>query len=66
MNAQPNINWGMRKTLVSWMVGVHWKLKLLPETLFLSVNILDRYLSLEIVILIFIYFFQKKKKIILR
>lgn len=29
------------------MVDVHLKFKLLPETLFLTVNIIDRYLSLQ-------------------
>lgn len=35
----------MRAILVDWLVDVHIKFKLVPETLFLAVNILDRYLS---------------------
>jgi G2/mitotic-specific cyclin-B, other len=35
----------MRTVLVDWMVEVHWKFKLYPETLFLCVNLLDRFLN---------------------
>jgi len=35
----------MRAILVDWLVDVHAKFKLLTETLFLTVNIIDRYLS---------------------
>lgn len=35
----------MRAILVDWLVEVQWKLKLLPETLFLSINLIDRFLS---------------------
>jgi len=37
----------MRSLLIDWMVSVHQQFELLPETLFLSRNILDRYLQLE-------------------
>ena len=37
----------MRAILVDWLVDVHAKFKLLTETLFLTVNIIDRYLSLK-------------------
>lgn len=37
----------MRAILIDWLVEVHLKFKLLPETLFLTVNLIDRYLSLE-------------------
>jgi hypothetical protein len=33
----------MRQILVDWLVEVHLKFKLLPETLFLTVNLIDRY-----------------------
>eukprot|EP00349_Pseudokeronopsis_sp_Brazil_P011844 CAMPEP_0202979110 /NCGR_PEP_ID=MMETSP1396-20130829/85350_1 /ASSEMBLY_ACC=CAM_ASM_000872 /TAXON_ID= /ORGANISM="Pseudokeronopsis sp., Strain Brazil" /LENGTH=163 /DNA_ID=CAMNT_0049718387 /DNA_START=789 /DNA_END=1280 /DNA_ORIENTATION=- len=36
----------MRAILVDWLIEVHLKFKLLPETLFLTVNLIDRYLSL--------------------
>lgn len=35
----------MRAILVDWLIDVHLKFKLLPETLFLSVNLIDRYLT---------------------
>ncbi|KAI9591160.1 cyclin-like protein [Syncephalis fuscata] len=45
MSRQTQLEWHMRTQLIDWMVEVHHKLELLPETLFLSVNILDRFLS---------------------
>lgn len=41
---QHEINSSMRAMLVDWIVEVHMKFRLLPETLYLCVNILDRYL----------------------
>ena len=35
----------MRSILVDWLVDVHLKFKLLQETLFLTINIIDRYLE---------------------
>lgn len=35
----------MRAILIDWLIEVHLKFKLLPETLFLTVNIIDRYLE---------------------
>jgi len=49
MNAQPEINVKMRAILVDWLVEVHMKYKLKKETLFLAINIVDRYLSISIV-----------------
>jgi G2/mitotic-specific cyclin-B, other len=37
----------MRAILVDWIIEVHLKFKLLPETLFLTVGIIDRFLELE-------------------
>ena len=42
---QPNINESMRCILVDWLIEVHYKFKLFPETLYLTVNILDRFLK---------------------
>lgn len=42
---QTDINEKMRAILVDWLIEVHFKFKLLPETLFLSVNLIDRYLE---------------------
>eukprot|EP01123_Difflugia_compressa_P012416 TRINITY_DN529_c0_g1_i1.p1 TRINITY_DN529_c0_g1~~TRINITY_DN529_c0_g1_i1.p1 ORF type:complete len:466 (+),score=104.83 TRINITY_DN529_c0_g1_i1:1512-2909(+) len=44
---QPDITDRMRSILVDWLVEVHRMFKLLPETLFLTVYIIDKYLSLE-------------------
>ena len=35
----------MRAILIDWIIEVHLKFKLLPETLFLTVNLIDRYLE---------------------
>lgn len=45
MEEQQYINERMRSILVDWLVEVHLKFKLVPETLYLTVNIIDRYLS---------------------
>lgn len=46
MDNQTDINAKMRAILVDWLVDVHLKYKLVPETFYLAVNILDRYLSI--------------------
>ena len=35
-----------RGFLVEWIIDVHRKFRLLPETLYVTVSIIDRYLSL--------------------
>jgi cyclin B len=45
METQVDINSRMRAILVDWMVEVVWKYQLRSETLHISVNIMDRYLS---------------------
>jgi cyclin B len=40
----------MRAILIDWLIEVHLKFKLLPETLFLTVNLIDRYLETQIVL----------------
>ena len=42
---QKDINEKMRKILLDWLIDVHAKFKLTTETLFLTINIIDRYLS---------------------
>ena len=49
MLKQKELRWKMRSILVDWLVEVHQKFKLLPETLFLAVNIIDRFLSIKAV-----------------
>jgi hypothetical protein len=45
MENQPHINERMRSILVDWLVEVHLKFKLVPETLYLTINLIDRYLT---------------------
>ena len=45
MKRQNDINENVRAILVDWLISVHAKFKLLPETLYLTVNLIDRYLS---------------------
>lgn len=45
MQKQPHINEKMRAILVDWLTEVHLKFKLVPETLYLSINLIDRFLS---------------------
>eukprot|EP00826_Nyctotherus_ovalis_P016883 TRINITY_DN14924_c0_g2_i1.p1 TRINITY_DN14924_c0_g2~~TRINITY_DN14924_c0_g2_i1.p1 ORF type:complete len:315 (+),score=78.45 TRINITY_DN14924_c0_g2_i1:53-997(+) len=49
MTMQPDINEKMRAILTDWMVDVHLKFKLAENTLFLSVNVTDRFLERETV-----------------
>ncbi|KAI1310211.1 G2/mitotic-specific cyclin [Mortierella claussenii] len=52
METQKELEWPMRGILVDWLAEVHNKFKLLPETLFLSVNLIDRFLSVRSVSLV--------------
>lgn len=49
MDIQTELKWSMRSVLIDWVVQVHTRFGLLPETLFLAVNFIDRFLSLKIV-----------------
>ncbi|KAL5000310.1 cyclin-like protein [Aspergillus recurvatus] len=49
MDNQAEIQWSMRSVLMDWLVQVHHRFSLLPETLFLCVNYIDRFLSCKIV-----------------
>eukprot|EP01127_Copromyxa_protea_P000723 TRINITY_DN1062_c0_g1_i3.p1 TRINITY_DN1062_c0_g1~~TRINITY_DN1062_c0_g1_i3.p1 ORF type:complete len:280 (+),score=83.83 TRINITY_DN1062_c0_g1_i3:430-1269(+) len=44
---QLEINEKMRGVLVDWLVEVHRTFTLVPETLFLAINLLDRYLEVK-------------------
>lgn len=46
---QCEIQWSMRSILMDWLVQVHNRFALLPETLFLTVNYIDRFLSAKMV-----------------
>ena len=47
MENQTHINERMRSILVDWLVEVHLKFKLVPETLYLTINMIDRFLEKE-------------------
>ena len=49
MLIQTDINDKMRAILIDWLVEVHLKFKLMPETLFLTHNLIDRFLSKKVV-----------------
>ncbi|KAF7792064.1 hypothetical protein EIP86_003092 [Pleurotus ostreatoroseus] len=49
MEMQKDLAWKMRGILTDWLVQVHSRFRLLPETLFLSINIIDRFLSSRVV-----------------
>jgi len=49
MDNQTEVQWSMRSVLMDWLVQVHNRFTLLPETLFLAVNYVDRFLSSKIV-----------------
>eukprot|EP00238_Polyblepharides_amylifera_P014777 CAMPEP_0196575376 /NCGR_PEP_ID=MMETSP1081-20130531/4869_1 /TAXON_ID=36882 /ORGANISM="Pyramimonas amylifera, Strain CCMP720" /LENGTH=419 /DNA_ID=CAMNT_0041893659 /DNA_START=206 /DNA_END=1465 /DNA_ORIENTATION=- len=49
MQNQTDINDRMRAILIDWLIEVHLKFKLMPETLYLTVNIIDRFLAREAV-----------------
>lgn len=49
MDAQPDMRWSMRAVLLEWVHQVHDRFNLLPETFFLCINFIDRFLSLKVV-----------------
>ena len=49
MDSQTQLNPKMRAILVDWLVDVSLKFQLLPGTLFLTVNLVDRFLAREAV-----------------
>ncbi|KAI3993963.1 hypothetical protein MKX01_002976 [Papaver californicum] len=50
MGPQHQINESHRKILVDWLIEVHSKFELAPETLYLTIHIVDRYLSTHIIV----------------
>ncbi|KAF8634827.1 hypothetical protein AX17_004078 [Amanita inopinata Kibby_2008] len=49
MESQKELAWRMRGVLADWLIQVHYRFHLQAETLFLSVNIMDRFLSARVV-----------------
>lgn len=45
MSGLPQLNSKMRRILVDWLTEIHAKFKMVPETLYLCINYLDRYLQ---------------------
>jgi G2/mitotic-specific cyclin 2 len=52
MSGQNEITWAMRQTLVDWLLQVHLRYHMLPETLWIAVNIVDRFLTKRVVSLV--------------
>lgn len=46
---QKELEWSQRGLLMDWLVEIHSKLRLLPETLYLAGNIVDRFMTLRVV-----------------
>ena len=49
MEHQDRLEWHLRGVLVDWLIEVHTRFHLLAETMFLAVNIIDRFLSTRVV-----------------
>jgi len=47
MSTQQKIEETIRSKLIDWLIQIHYNFKLLPESLFLTVNVIDRYFSLN-------------------
>ncbi|KAK4346098.1 hypothetical protein RND71_036274 [Anisodus tanguticus] len=47
IDSQPELSEKMRAILIDWLIEVHHKFELNPETLYLTINIVDRYLAVE-------------------
>lgn len=52
IDGQTEITWAMRVTLVDWLLQVHLRYHLLPETLWIAINIVDRFLTKRVVSLV--------------
>ncbi|XVF40875.1 hypothetical protein PTKIN_Ptkin01aG0151800 [Pterospermum kingtungense] len=49
MHQQADINEKMRAILIDWLIDVHQKFELSPEALYLTINLIDRFLSVKVV-----------------
>lgn len=52
MDQQDELQWKMRGILNDWIIEVHSKFRLLPETLLIATNLIDRFLSKRLVSLV--------------
>ncbi|KAF8938468.1 hypothetical protein BGZ58_000852 [Dissophora ornata] len=49
MDLQPELTWDLRPLLVDFLIEIHNHFSLQPETLYLAMNMMDRYLSKRVV-----------------
>ncbi|EIW69324.1 hypothetical protein TREMEDRAFT_43910 [Tremella mesenterica DSM 1558] len=49
MDMQPELQWFMRPYLIDFLIEVHTQFRLRPEVLYLTMNIVDRYVSKRVV-----------------
>ncbi|KAF9975037.1 hypothetical protein BGZ73_001444 [Actinomortierella ambigua] len=49
MDLQPELTWDLRPLLVDFLIEIHNHFHLQPETLYLAMNMMDRYLSKRVV-----------------
>lgn len=49
MESQNEITWEMRQTLVDWLLQAHLRYHMIPETIWIAINIVDRFLSKRVV-----------------
>ncbi|TDL25648.1 hypothetical protein BD410DRAFT_717357 [Rickenella mellea] len=49
IDGQSELTWPMRQTLVDWLLQVHARYHMLPETLWIAINIVDRFLTKRVV-----------------
>ncbi|KAG7590328.1 Cyclin C-terminal domain [Arabidopsis suecica] len=47
MENQQDINERMRGILIDWLIEVHYKFELMEETLYLTINLIDRFLAVH-------------------
>jgi len=52
MTKQAELQWKMRGILMDWLIEVHSKFRLLPETLLIATNLIDRFLSARVISLV--------------
>ncbi|KAG7451113.1 uncharacterized protein BT62DRAFT_883462 [Guyanagaster necrorhizus] len=49
MDSQLEITWEMRQTLVDWLLQAHLRYHMIPETVWIAINVVDRFLSKRVV-----------------
>lgn len=49
ISKQPELGWDQRGIVINWLISVHAKFRLVSETLFIAINLMDRYLERKIV-----------------